>query len=153
MECELCGRNIKRGVYVEVQGSLLLVCAQCAKKHGKIVAEVNFEEKRLEREPKITRRRQEIIEEVIPDFGKVIKEAREKLGLTREELAKNVAIAESYLRRIENEEVEPDQKTLRKLEKFLGIKLTRIVEEEVVKGEEEKEEVTLADIVELREKK
>lgn len=50
-----------------------------------------------------------------------IKEEREKLGLKQVSVAKQLGISREYLSRIENNKVEPSEKTLKKIKHLLGI--------------------------------
>ena len=62
-------------------------------------------------------------EEVIEDYNAVIRDAREKRGWSREELAEKLYEKASVVSRIETGKMIPDIKLARKLEKTLNIKL------------------------------
>ncbi len=64
----------------------------------------------------------------VPNYGEVLKNAREKMNLTRKQLGETLFISENVIERIEHEQLKPDLKTAQKLEQFLKIK---IVEEEL----------------------
>ncbi|MCX8190115.1 MAG: multiprotein bridging factor aMBF1 [Candidatus Diapherotrites archaeon] len=122
MLCEVCGKSSQKLLRTEIEGAELMVCQECSAL-GKIIREPkeNFMQpifKKTTNPPKIQEPPQ-----VIENFGVEIKKAREKLGLTREELAKKIFEKESLLVRIENTNFEPEEKVIRKLEKVLGIKL------------------------------
>ena len=55
-------------------------------------------------------------------LGKNVKKAREKLGLTQEELAEKVGIHVSYVSRIERGKVNPSYDILENLAKVLKVK-------------------------------
>lgn len=68
-------------------------------------------------------------EEIVEGYGQIIKKARESLGLTQEDLARELKVKLSYIKKIENERIEPSSDIIRKLEKLLRIKLTTKVKE------------------------
>jgi putative transcription factor len=86
----------------------------------------------------------------VENYGKLIVEARERMNLTREEFAKKIKEKESVVRRIESEEMVPDDALTKKIEKFLGIKLKKPYEEKPIRKKEIKGELTLGDVVEVR---
>ncbi|AEM38888.1 transcriptional regulator, XRE family [Pyrolobus fumarii 1A] len=96
--------------------------------------------------------------EVVPDFAERVRRARERLGLSQEELAVRVKERVNVIKRIEAGTLVPTVDLARRLEKVLGIKLLEpVVEEDVelgVSGSRRKRsefELTLGDIVEIRE--
>jgi len=120
MECEICGREAKLFLCV-VEGNELWLCKKCAKfgvkKENKQVSKkqvLYLPKKPLENEEVSLLRK---------DYGRIIREARQKKNLTIAELAKKIFEKESYLRRIENQQTEPEERIIKKLESFLGIKL------------------------------
>jgi putative transcription factor len=62
------------------------------------------------------------------DLGAIVQKAREKLGITREELALKVFEKSSVIHKIEAGNFVPDDKAIKKLEAALGVKLSRPVE-------------------------
>jgi transcriptional regulator with XRE-family HTH domain len=61
-------------------------------------------------------------------FGKMVKNAREDIGLTQEELAKKVGIHVSYLSRIERgSENNPTKEVLENLGKLLKLKASDLL--------------------------
>ncbi len=72
------------------------------------------------------------------------------MNLNREEFAKRIKEKESVIRRVESEEMTPDDALIQKIEKFLGIKLRKIYEEKPVRKKEIKEKLTLGDVVEVK---
>lgn len=159
VRCELCGREIRGVAYrVIVDRAELIVCPSCARgKH--VVGVIDFSKpysarKRagvgMRRRP----RRSEVVEEIVDDYAQLIREAREKMGLTRDVLATMVGEKESTIRRIESGKLQPTIKLAKKLEKVLKIKLIEVYEEEDLYGGEGgggDYELTLGDIAEFRE--
>ncbi len=145
--CDLCGAE---GVLYQakVEGTVLTVCDTC-KEHGEIVKRLPTSQE-LKQEAKREQRREayvqpsldaaqtrqpaakgEVLLLVRPDFGGPIKQARERMGLKQEELAKRLRIKESQLTKYETGSKKPDLETARLLEKALQI---RLVEQHIEEG-------------------
>ena len=77
---------------------------------------------------------------VVSNYGSLIKNAREKMGLKQEELAKKLNEKESIIQKIETANFKPGMKLAKKLERFFGIKLIEEVEVEKVKIKKESSE-------------
>ncbi|MGB9915132.1 MAG: multiprotein bridging factor aMBF1 [Candidatus Bathyarchaeales archaeon] len=165
MRCEVCGRKIHGApIHAVIEGAKLMVCAECAK-HGKIIAE---EETELgQRQPKkllapasFTQKKKpaqakvEITQEVVNDYPAKIRQAREKLGLTHEELGKRINEKASVLSKIETGKMEPDNVLAAKLEHALKIKLLVPVKDEAAPTmlRLPSRETTLGDLIELNKK-
>jgi putative transcription factor len=86
----------------------------------------------------------------IENYGKLIVEARKRINLTREEFAEKIKEKESVIRRIENEEMVPDDALTKKIERFFGIKLKKPYKEGLIRKKEIKSELTLGDVVEVK---
>lgn len=150
MDCEVCGRS-DAGIMAVVEGVQMRICDKCAKYASRIVyrepAEAEAGVKDAMKPPV-----KEL--EVVEDFAQRIKAARERKGLTRKEFAAMINEKESYLRRIEDGDLTPDDVLLRKIGKALGIELLVETHVEAPKVERRKAaSVTLGDIVELVKKK
>ncbi len=145
MICEICG---KREAYfkVEIEGAEISTCKVCSR-GAKILGtlkEETFQEK-LEAKPEVGEE-----EEIVENYGEIIKKARMKKGLSLEELAKKINERESYLRHVEREEMLPNDALIKKLEKELNIKLKESVPISSLHVKtEKKEEETLGDIAEI----
>jgi putative transcription factor len=90
--------------------------------------------------------------ELISDWADVIKEAREKKGMTREQLGFNIGERTVTISKIENGELRPSDKVAAKIEKELSIKLF----EEVKKvnpssGQSSSQGLTLGDFIKYKE--
>ena len=88
---------------------------------------------------------------LIDNYGKIIVEARKKMNLTREEFSKKIKEKESVIRRVETEEMMPDDALVEKIERFLEIKLKKVYEKTLIGKKEIKGSLTLGDVVELKE--
>lgn len=143
--CEVCGAVVDIAYEVIYKGSRGYACEKCISKYGLIRIRRGVsppkkskpiihsgQTKSVER---ITRRRHGLLrpeldmEELVEDYGRVIKEAREKLGLTQEHLAKKLGIKLSYLKKIEGGLIPPPNNLARKIERILNIRLLYRVEE------------------------
>lgn len=116
MNCELCGKQ-RELVLALVENIQMKVCSDCSK-FGKILREIkemDEEEKKFEEE--------ELVEGIVEDYFKIIKDKREKMGMKQDEFAKKLNIKESVVRKIETGSIEPSIETAKKIENFLRIKL------------------------------
>ena len=139
-QCEICGMEIKGEVYrIRIDASELSVCKSCARlgtvvveaKKGKEVLEPQHANSNVNAKPKrkpisklYTQIDHEIeaeveIDEMEEDYGRKIKEAREKAGLKQAELAQRINEKHSLLRKIENEEIMPSEEIRKKIERAL----------------------------------
>jgi len=110
----------------------------------------------------ITRRQESKIKirpekfEVVENYSEIVRQARERLGLAREDLARMVGVKESIIRRIEEGQLMPDVELARKLEQVLRVKLLVPAESDLtpplVQPSSQRYELTLGDIVEIRRK-
>jgi putative transcription factor len=150
LECELCGRKIKGKAYiVKIDNAEVLACEECAA--GKeVVRVIGVESSETKPKPKKETKVEE--EEIVMDYGERIRKAREQLKIPLKVLAERINEKESYLKRIEDQEVLPSEEVARKLEKELGIKLFEKVEEKNIKTEAPKN-LSLEDIATKKEKK
>jgi putative transcription factor len=166
MRCEMCGRRILGTPYrVIIEGARLMVCTDCAK-HGKLTWEEEPKPKPAIK-PKgprptliIHAKRSAIAPpdaavELIEDFHDKVRDAREKLGLSHEELGKRINEKVSLLRKIETGKMTPNNTLATKLEHVLKIKLMIQASEEKVKvptsiiTKMPKRELTLGDLIQL----
>lgn len=67
-----------------------------------------------------------------PEFPKVIRDARNKKGITHDQLGQKINEKVTLLRKIETGTIKPDETLSKKLEKFLGIKLYINLNEESI---------------------
>lgn len=131
-----------------MEDTILEVCEKCLR-YGEAIAEPV--------QISVTRKKQIMplpsVEEenvIVDNYGKLIIEARKKKNLTREEFAKKIKERESVIRRVEREEMEPNDVLTEKLERFLEIKLKKPYEESRIEKKQMKGELTLGDIAEIK---
>ena len=155
IECDICGRPAIGEAFVE--GARVRVCSQCAR-HGRMIAQPTpTPSKTLAPKPLAPEL------ELVEDYGKTIRKAREARGLSLEQLGQQLGIRAQEIQHMEEGKLRPPEKDCRKLEAFLKIKLLVPAEagqtpEELAKKLSEMKgksrgEVTLADMVEIKVKK
>jgi len=155
MQCDMCGKETSILYKTEVEGVIMHLCKQCSR-YGRVISRIGQtqKEKKQDQAPKerIPLEMVEEIEIIVPNYGEIVKRAREKKGWKQEELAKRIAEKESLIHKIESNKQQPSIQVARKLERVLGIKLVeRVVEKHnVIKDEKKKEDLTLGDIVEIK---
>jgi putative transcription factor len=120
MPCEIRG-NRKVAGKARIDGILFSVCEMCAK-FGSFTASGQQKS-----EPERIRIKEAPVEDVLPDYNKIIRQAREKMGITAKELAEKIMEKQTFVERVENGKMLPSDSLTKKLEKFLGIKLKGIV--------------------------
>jgi putative transcription factor len=92
----------------------------------------------------------------VEGYGKLMADARKRMGLPLEVLAERINEKLSFLERVEHEKTLPDEKLAHKLQKELGIKLLQgVVSASGPATSAAKGGMTLGDILEIekREKK
>ena len=146
MKCEICGNEatLKR---VMVEGVDMMVCHECSK-YGTSMPEKRKTILKLKKKspPYSKDVFQGMDKMLISNWGKIIKEAREKKGMNREELGSKAGEKTTTIAKIENEEFRPPDATMKKIEKILSITLFQTVEKGVVKSKEIKP-FTLGDLL------
>ncbi|VVB72600.1 Uncharacterised protein [uncultured archaeon] len=158
-QCEICGAEISGPAQrIVIDGSALEVCKSCAR-FGKpedkwspvpkkmVPVERAFAVKR----PKPRDYFKDLVE-LVPEFGRKIREGRESLGLSPEELGARIKEKATLLRKIEREEISPEDEVRKKLEKELKIKLTDQATEARVKSGIGGRGLTLGDIASIKRK-
>jgi putative transcription factor len=163
LRCEVCGNKIHRSpIRVIIEGAKLTVCSECSK-HGKIVREEPIFKQGPARKPlalipvkkKTATAAVNNTQEVVEGYDSKIRQAREKLGLSHEELGKRINEKTSVLRKIETGKMTPNNMLVTKLEHALRIKLLVPVSEEKIAQEIPKSpnrDLTLGDLIQLNKK-
>lgn len=168
MRCEVCGRKIHgKPCRVIIEGAKLTVCSVCAK-HGTVYWEepkpktpavktktkLSLLKIQSKKPPKIT---VGTSLELVENFDVKIRQAREKLGLSHEELGKKISEKVSVLKKIETGKMTPDNKLAVKLGHALRVKLLVPVSEgKVVQTKipgPSSRKLTLGDLIQLSKKK
>jgi len=166
VRCEVCGQKIRGGpITAEIESARLTVCVECSK-HGRIVTQDEFTPKAkplvkpsahvpVMTQKKKTEIKVEITQEIIQDYTAKIRQAREKLGLTHEELAKKINEKTSVIGKLETGKIQPSNILATKLEHALKIKLLTPITEEKAAPQISKaanREQTLGDLIQFNKK-
>lgn len=166
MSCEVCGgKIIGKPNSVVVEGVKLKVCGSCTNLGEQYTEKIrpprtSLAQTSMFRRPQYAPRAEALPKQVadyelVEDYAQQVKGAREKLGMTQEELARLLKEKLSVLQKIECGKMAPDLKTSRMLEHTLRIKL-------LVQGTERSEanlklakpvELSLGDIVKFKQRK
>ena len=133
MQCELCGRTCDCKA-ATVDGVMMMLCPNCVK-HGEVIQPTKAPS--IVQKPILDRIKKPPVKDIYKDMNKelvsgwnnLIKKAREKKGLTREELGFKIGERTVTISKIENGDLRPSDKMIEKLEKELGINLVEDVSE------------------------
>ena len=171
MRCEVCGRKIREEPRrVVIEGAKLTVCTECSK-HGKTTWEESSKPTftpyaqattikgtptyaPIQIRKKVITARVDTSQELVEDYAEVIRQAREKNGMSHEDLGKKINEKESVLRKIETGKMAPNDQLISKLEHTLKIKLlVAVAEEKVPLPKAASQELTLGDLLKIEDKK
>ncbi len=166
MRCEVCGCRITgKSFNVIIEGAKLTVCIECSKlgekyyeePKKKIAAPRPADLKPLR--PQAGRPLVPKVDtglELVENFDVKIRQARERLGLSHEELGKRINEKVSLLRKIETGKMAPDNRLAKILEHSLKVRLIVPAKEEKVPqaklARTEGRDLTLGDLIELGKK-
>ncbi len=156
MECEICGRR-EAVCLVYIEGAKMNSCGQCAK-GGKVhyLFGISSSTGLFSAESPVPRAKTRQEQEFVEGYGRRIKDAREKLGLTREALGLKIAEKANYLEMVEKEKNFPSLELTHKLEKMLHIILVQTETEQIQaenKPQPGKSELTLFDVAKIERRK
>jgi putative transcription factor len=164
MLCEMCGREVTFCKKVIIEGVPLEVCTECAK-FGKDATK-SEPQKGPEPKPIISQRlevrekrlRQKDIydkggqEELVSDYGDVLRRARVRAGMTVKDLALKINEKATVLSKVEAGTMRPEDKLVAKLEKELGITLKEKVATVLAARQSGQQRgLTLADLIKIKE--
>jgi putative transcription factor len=139
MLCELCGKTMPFTKSVIIDGAKLEVCSECAKfgedykstPEGSTGGNKTVIEQRLERRQKRMGTKDVYAQaksvEIVENYGKVIREAREAKGMDLEDFSNFINEKKGTIAKIETNKLVPDDKLVKKIEKALDIKLLEAV--------------------------
>ncbi len=122
-ECELCGNKINDVYIINLDGTELRVCTKCAQ--GKTVIGRSGEKVRVAPMQRSNVKEEASLKE---NYGRIIREARERMKLPIKVLAEMLNEKETFILRAEEQTLRPDIKLAKKLEKALGITLYEMQE-------------------------
>lgn len=141
--CEVCGATVDIAFEVIYKGSRGYACEKCISKYGLVRVRKSQSPPKKTSSPilygqkpvgRVVKKRRVFNVglndvELVEDYGRVIREARERLGLTQEQLAKKLGIKLSYLKKIEGGVIPPPNDLARKIERILNIRILYRIEE------------------------
>lgn len=167
MRCEACGCRINgKSFNVIIEGAKLTVCSECSK-----LGVIYYEEPKQKvlsprsaaaqrplmfqtKKPQTPRVDTSL--EIVENYDAKIRQAREKLGLSHEDLGKKINEKVSLLRKIETGKMAPDNRLATMLEHALKIKLIVPAKEEKIPQTKVKmsagHDLTLGDLIHLDKK-
>jgi putative transcription factor len=163
LRCEVCGRKIHGPpTRALIEGARLTVCIECSK-HGKIIHEEEVVRQRIPSKPltpmsfvqrKPATAKVDTTQEIVEGYDAKIRQAREKLGLSHEELGKKINEKASVLSKLETGKMSPNNQLVTKLEHALKIKLLVPIKEEKFSEipKAPSREPTLGDLIQLNKK-
>lgn len=159
MECEICGSEIKGNpTRVTVEGTVLDVCSRCAR-YGKPADKWTPVSRKISPTEKVILTRKprrdafdKLEGEIIPDYAVIIRRARESMGIAIEDLASKIMEKSTLLKKIEREELVPEDTVRKKLETALNIKLTEKISSQDQRGGGFIRGTTLGDVAIIRKK-
>jgi putative transcription factor len=151
MHCELCGKEIPgKPKSVVIEGAQLETCDTCAgfgteirrpqtlrgpTNKGTAHARIRYRDIYRQMEG-----------ELDPDFDHIVKYARQKSGLTQEQLAAKIMERALIIKKIERKELTPDDKLREKLEKALNVSLLIDIGREKAQKGKPSENLTFGDV-------
>ena len=128
MQCEICGAEIQGTPNrIVIDRSTLDVCKSCAR-FGKAEDKwtpvprkvVPVERTFTVRRPQSRDQFKDLVE-IVPEYGRVIREAREKMGLSPDELASTIKEKAALIKKIERQELIPANGRLLILDRFADL--------------------------------
>jgi putative transcription factor len=126
MLCELCGSESKGCRESSIDGVSMILCPDCIR-HGENIVKTSEKVKSfISRKVKKTPAKDiynGMEKELVSNWNEVIKEARKTKGLTREDLGFKIGERTVTISKIENGDLRPTDKIIKKLEKELDINL------------------------------
>jgi putative transcription factor len=123
LTCEVCGKPITTAPSrVEIDGAILQVCQGCAKS-GRPLAGAVPRVRTVRTRPVARGGLTEPELEVDPEYNSIVRQAREKLGLTQEALGRAINVKPSVISLIETKRMKPDLVLARTLMHYLKVDL------------------------------
>jgi len=147
--CELCGKTSEKLTKSKIEGAVLKACDECAKMGEKVKKPRKRTKTRSKSKNRHSRKRKE--EVLRPNYGKVVKEAREDKKRSIAEVAKKLKEKESVVKKIEQGSLKPDKTLASKIEKEFNIELyTTPAVNDVSETGGDNRKATLGDVAEIK---
>lgn len=144
MQCELCGKETLNLSKVKVESTPMNVCVDCKSLGKRPAAKVNkgFKKSNLETES---------IDVLKSNYSSLIKEQREKRGLTQAQLASKLGVKQGLIQSAENNAGSLSVALAKKIESFLGLSLyekaVSEVDDSYKRKKSEDDTLTLGDMI------
>lgn len=119
--CEVCGNEIRSSINsVEIDGAILTVCSNCSRL-GRPLRSIASKRANLD----LSSAKEELDTEyeIDPDYNIIVRQARERLGLSQEALGRMINVKPSVISNIEKKRLKPDIVLARKLMHHLKVNL------------------------------
>ena len=160
MQCEICGMNIKGPQQkIILDSSELEVCNECVK-YGTLVEKIRIVSKEVQSRlssvkipSKLYSKKKSYkieLENLVEDHHLLIIDARKSYNMTQEQLASKIKEKVTLIKKIERNDIIPEDTVRKKIEKILNIKLTEGTDDFNWKNENIKKSMTLEDIVTIK---
>jgi len=154
MVCDICGKD-GTNVKAIIEGSEMNVCNSCSK-FGKVIKSYDrpfkkrFDKKFKKNENQKTPN--EVSEDfIVENYAKIIKQKRESLNLTLEELSNKLNEKESLIQKIESGHLRPNFVVAKKLQNFLKIRLIESFKEKKIEPKTKESQVlTIGDLIKIK---
>ncbi|MCP8311845.1 MAG: multiprotein-bridging factor 1 family protein [Candidatus Methylarchaceae archaeon HK02M1] len=120
MQCEICGSSLTGRIFTtQIEGAKFRVCSSCVKlgspvRNKKAVKTVVKKSSSYLEEPLLELRK---------DYNKVMRQQREKLGLSQEQFGRKINEKPSVIKLLESGKLKPNDLLAKKVEHALKIKL------------------------------
>ena len=163
-QCEMCSKSVDNPTVVLVEGVEMKVCPACIKFGKRPAAKPVISQHMVRNAQRVFRKqtkRADVDENkyVSSDAGKLVKAAREKLGIKQIDLSRKLSIAEAEIHQVESGHMSPTLALARKFEQGLHIKLIKEFEkddEETISGYSSGDSsggVTIGDMIKIKKRK
>lgn len=167
MQCEVCGRSILgKPNRMIIEGAKMLVCSNCVKfssstwqpeeVNPSFATDQSSPSRRVFSLPRRIRANSNLDSnlELVDDFPRIVREAREHLGLDHDTLGRKIREKVSVIQKVELGKLNPDTALARKLEHELRIKIL-LPPEQIEYSRDtslQPQQLTFGDIVSMRKK-
>jgi len=147
--CELCGKDTDSLKKAKIEGANLKVCDSCAEM-GETM-DSGGKSKKTKKKKKKSRSSKRNRKTLAPNYGDIVKQAREDEKLSITEVADDLNEKESVIKKIEGEDLKPDKSLASKLSKKFDIDLYTNAEVSNVDTESgDTRKATLGDVAEVK---